>query len=88
MLKHWACAKIAKSKASSASGPGDADTTDDDLCKIITAKFRSVNGGVVSYAEIAKRSWEVGRPGLATKARTFAQFSLKETLAELLPLVA
>lgn len=40
---------------------------DEELCRMITEKFRSVGGGNVSFADIAKRSWEVGRPGLATK---------------------
>ena len=65
VLKHWACAKIAKSKGGGDAGAGDV--ADDELCKVITEKFRSVGGGKVSYADIAKRSWEVGRPGLATK---------------------
>ena len=47
--------------------------SDEALCKVITDKFKSVCGGGsgtrirVRYADIAKRSWEVGRPGLATK---------------------
>lgn len=65
MLKHWACAKIARSKSLSASG--DSDFGDDELCRIITEKFKSVGGAHVSFADIAKRSWEVGRPVLATK---------------------
>ena len=64
VLKHWACAKIARAKAS-ASGDGEAG--DDELCRAITAKFKNVGGMHVSYVDIAKRSWEVGRPGLATK---------------------
>lgn len=68
VLKHWACAKIAKSKPTS-TGNGDADGNDGDeeLCRIITEKFRTVGGSGVSYADIAKRAWEVGRAGLATK---------------------
>ncbi|PAV15385.1 vacuolar assembling sorting VPS16 [Pyrrhoderma noxium] len=50
----------------------DMEGSDEALCKIITDKFKSVCGvsGArirVRYADIAKRSWEVGRPGLATK---------------------
>lgn len=42
--------------------------SDDELCRVITEKFKSISGAsAVSYADIAKRSWEVGRPGLATK---------------------
>lgn len=68
VLKHWACAKIAKSKPTS-TGNGDADGNDGDeeLCRKITEKFRTVGGSGVSYADIAKRAWEVGRAGLATK---------------------
>lgn len=66
VLKHWACAKIAKSKVSGDMS-GGSDLADDELCRIITEKFKSAGGGKVSFADIAKRSWEVGRPGLATK---------------------
>ena len=50
----------------------DMEGSDEALCKVITEKFKSVCGvsGTrirVRYADIAKRSWEVGRPGLATK---------------------
>jgi hypothetical protein len=74
VLKHWACAKIAHARA----GPG-ADADDDAICELIVRKFegvlsgaeRGLNAGVrsggVSYAEIARRAWEVGRAGLATK---------------------
>ena len=75
MLKHWACAKIAKSKPS-ASGTTD-EAGDDELCRIITEKFSGVGGAGVSYAEIAKRSWEVGRPGLATKVSVVDRQSSK-----------
>lgn len=64
VLKHWACAKIARSKAAAGT---DAETGDDELCRAIIEKFKSVGGAGVSFADIAKRSWEVGRPGLATK---------------------
>ncbi|KAI5121711.1 hypothetical protein M0805_002104 [Coniferiporia weirii] len=69
VLKHWACAKIARAKSSASAG--DADAGDDELCRVITEKFKSVGGARVSYADIAKRSWEVGRPGLATKLLDF-----------------
>jgi vacuolar protein sorting-associated protein 16 len=74
VLKHWACAKIARSK----TGATEAD--DDEVCRVIVKKFESVHAGSdtvssglvpvrggVSYAEIARRAWEVGRAGLATK---------------------
>ncbi|KAJ7892873.1 vacuolar assembling/sorting protein VPS16 [Mycena olivaceomarginata] len=48
----------------------DADAElagDEDVCKLIVDKFEQLGGADVSYAEIAKRAWEVGRSGLATK---------------------
>jgi len=52
-----------------ATGSGkEADLTgDDEVCKLIVDKFEKLGGRDVSYADIAKRAWEVGRPGLATK---------------------
>ena len=55
-----------------AGDAADLEGSDEALCKVITEKFKSVCGvgGArirVRYADIAKRSWEVGRPGLATK---------------------
>lgn len=58
VLKHWASAKIAHSKPS-----GLGEEADDEVCRVIVEKC----GKDVSYAEIAKRAWEVGRTGLATK---------------------
>jgi len=34
---------------------------------MIVEKFEELGGVDVSYAEIAKKAWEVGRGGLATK---------------------
>ena len=61
MLKHWAGAKIARSKSSS------TDVEDEELCKVIVDKFDKLGKGAVSYADIARRAWEVGKAGLATK---------------------
>jgi hypothetical protein len=75
VLKHWACAKIVRSR----TGATEAD--DDEVCNLIVKKFESVRAGAearsvgissapgagVSYAEIARKAWEVGRAGLATK---------------------
>ncbi|KAF9239872.1 vacuolar assembling sorting protein VPS16 [Melanogaster broomeanus] len=61
VLKHWASAKIARSK------PTAADGEDEELCKVIVDKFEKLGNGAVSYADIARRAWEVGRAGLATK---------------------
>ena len=61
MLKHWAGAKIARSKSST------TDPEDAELCKVIVDKFEKLGKGAVSYADIARRAWEVGRAGLATK---------------------
>lgn len=40
---------------------------DDEVCKMIVDKFEQLGGEGVSYADIARRAWEVGRSGLATK---------------------
>lgn len=64
VLRHWACAKITRSRPT-ASGPELSG--DDEVCKAIVEKFEQLGGGDVSYAEIAKKAWEVGRGGLATK---------------------
>jgi len=71
VLKHWASAKILRSK-SPATGTGkDVELAgDDDVCKLIVDKFQQLGGAEVSYADIAKRAWEVGRSGLATKVRS------------------
>ncbi|KAJ7211224.1 vacuolar assembling/sorting protein VPS16 [Mycena pura] len=66
VLKHWACAKIMRSRPSATGVGMEAELSgDDDVCKLIVEKFEQL--GDVSYAEIAKRAWEVGRAGLATK---------------------
>lgn len=61
VLKHWASTKIARSKSSA------TDVEDGELCKVIVDKFEKLGKGAVSYADIARRAWEVGRAGLATK---------------------
>ncbi|OBZ67332.1 Vacuolar protein sorting-associated protein 16 [Grifola frondosa] len=68
VLKHWACAKIVRSKAT-ATGTGKSAELDGDdaVCKLIVEKFEKLGGGDVSFADIAKRAWEVGRTDLATK---------------------
>lgn len=68
VLKHWACAKILRSRPTSTGVGKDAElTADDEVCKLIVDKFEQLGGTEVSYAEIAKKAWEVGRSGLATK---------------------
>ena len=72
VLKHWACAKIARSKASAATSGGvsagaGGEGGDDEVCRLIVEKFDKLGHGEVSYADIAKRAWEVGRASLATK---------------------
>ncbi|KAG2117327.1 Vps16, C-terminal region-domain-containing protein [Suillus discolor] len=61
VLKHWASVKIARSKSSAVDGE------DDEVCRLIVDKFEKLGGGEVSYADISRRAWEVGRTGLATK---------------------
>ena len=81
ILKHWACAKIARSKPS--AGITGSEDGDDEVCKLIVEKFEAMGGGGsgVSYAEIAKRAWEIGRTGLATKVCTYAQRLTIELIA-------
>ncbi|KAJ7740038.1 Vps16, C-terminal region-domain-containing protein [Mycena maculata] len=68
VLKHWASAKILRSRPSATGTGAEADLGgDEDVCKLIVDKFEHLGGADVSYAEIAKRAWEVGRGGLATK---------------------
>lgn len=66
ILKHWARAKIARSRPP----PGNISAqvsaqADDDICRAIVAKFESQPA--VSYAEIARTAWNQGRTRLATK---------------------
>ncbi len=68
VLKHWACAKILKSRPTvNGTGKGAELSGDDEICRMIVEKFEELGGADVSYAEIAKKAWEVGRGGLATK---------------------
>ncbi|KAJ7021202.1 hypothetical protein C8F04DRAFT_1213879 [Mycena alexandri] len=68
VLKHWASAKIMRSRPPATGTGAEADLDgDEDVCKLIVDKFEQLGGADVSYAEIAKRAWEVGRGGLATK---------------------
>ncbi len=39
---------------------------DEEVSKAIVEKFEKLGGASVSYAEIAKKAWEVGRTRLAT----------------------
>ena len=39
---------------------------DEEVSKAIVEKFEKLGGATVSYAEIAKKAWEVGRTRLAT----------------------
>lgn len=70
VLKHWAIAKILKSKpTTTGTGPDFELGNDEEVCKVIVEKFKQVGGANVSFAEIARRAWEAGRTGLATKVR-------------------
>lgn len=73
VLKHWASAKILRSRpvASGTTTGKDAELDgDDEVCRLIVDKFKQLGGVDVSYADIAKRAWEVGRTGLATKVKS------------------
>jgi hypothetical protein len=63
VLKHWASAKIQRSKPTPDLGSG---SDDDILCREIVAKFKAEGEGSVSYAEIARGAYEGGRSKLAT----------------------
>lgn len=67
VLKHWACAKISRAKASPSGSGASAGDADNEICKLIVEKLEKLGRGDVSYADIAKKAWEVGRAGLATK---------------------
>ncbi|GJJ15006.1 hypothetical protein Clacol_009278 [Clathrus columnatus] len=67
VLKHWACAKIARSKSTVVGSGASTSNDDNQVCQIIVQKFESLGKGDISYADIAKRAWDVGRAGLATK---------------------
>ena len=72
VLKHWACVKITKSKPSATGTGRDAELQGDDgVCRSIVEKFSKLGGGSVSYADIARKAWEVGRLDLATKVPMF-----------------
>lgn len=67
VLKHWACAKILRSRPTTTGTGNNAElSADDEVCRTIVEKFEELGGVEVSYAEIAKKAWEVGRKGLAT----------------------
>ena len=42
---------------------------DEEVSRAIVEKFEKLGGASVSYAEIAKKAWEVGRTRLATMVR-------------------
>ncbi|KAG6849371.1 hypothetical protein H0H93_009065 [Arthromyces matolae] len=68
VLKHWATAKILRSRPTTTGTGKDAElSADDEVCRLIVTKFEQLGGADVSYADIAKRAWEAGRSGLATK---------------------
>ncbi|KAF8190560.1 vacuolar assembling/sorting protein VPS16 [Pholiota molesta] len=68
VLKHWAIAKILRSKPTTTGTGQDAElSADGEVCRLIVDKFEELGGTEVSYADIARKAWEVGRGGLATK---------------------
>ena len=92
VLKHWACAKIAKSGRAKGQPTSSInltihahwlditgeetdvapDAADAEVCRTIVDKFRSTPGA--SFADIARRAWELGRGRLATMVRSFPTF--------------
>ncbi|KAF4618727.1 hypothetical protein D9613_010167 [Agrocybe pediades] len=60
VLKHWACAKIMKSRPTTTGTDKDAElSADEDVCRAIVQKFEELGGVDVSYADIAKKAWEL-----------------------------
>lgn len=59
VLKHWATAKISRSKGTNAA-------EDEEICGAIVRKFEKEGEKGVSYADIATKAWEAGRTKLAT----------------------
>jgi vacuolar protein sorting-associated protein 16 len=75
VLKHWASAKITKSKpVVSGTGKDTEMLGDEEVSKAIVEKFEKLGGATVSYAEVAKKAWEVGRTRLATMVSYPAPF--------------
>lgn len=63
VLRHWANAKISRSRG---IDPGEGGVADDEaLCAMIVGKFRK-EGERASFADIARGAWEAGRVRLAT----------------------
>ncbi|CAO1628240.1 unnamed protein product [Jaminaea pallidilutea] len=78
ILKHWARAKIARSRSTGVTPNGEGGGTHDEdeiLCSQIVRKFESQEGGggdgrligAVSYASIASSAFAAGKSRLATK---------------------
>jgi vacuolar protein sorting-associated protein 16 len=77
VLKHWASAKITKSKPVVSGTGKDAEMLgDEEVSKAIVEKFEKLGGATVSYAEVAKKAWEVGRTRLATMVSYLAPLIL------------
>ncbi|KAG9123695.1 hypothetical protein FRC07_014241 [Ceratobasidium sp. 392] len=64
VLKHWACAKIAKSGKTKEETDAPPEAADGEVCRAIVDKFKTIPGA--SFADIAKKAWELGRGRLAT----------------------
>ncbi|KAG8723341.1 hypothetical protein FRC09_003726 [Ceratobasidium sp. 395] len=64
VLKHWACAKIAKSGKMKEETDTAPEAADGEVCRAIVDKFKTIPGA--SFADIAKKAWELGRGRLAT----------------------
>ena len=57
---------------------------DEEVSRAIVEKFEKLGGASVSYAEIAKKAWEVGRTRLATMVRHAISFiSSLDTIQEM-----
>lgn len=76
VLKHWASAKIARSRTTDGLGGSGSGDDDEELCRAIVAKFKSEGEGSVSYAEIARGAWAAGRTRLATMVSPLSSLCL------------
>lgn len=80
VLKHWASAKILRSRPVATGTGKDAELDgDDEVCRLIVEKFKQRGGVNVSYAEIAKRAWGSRQDWAGDQGRVLALYLLEIT---------
>ena len=72
VLKHWACTKLTKPHSQALDK--EPEELDEEVCKEIVAKFNEYGGKRISYVEVARKAWESGRTGLATRVSGLVAF--------------